>query len=69
MGLHRDDLPAEVMALLREGVGIMPGHLFSASGRYRNYLRLNCAVPWSERVEHAVMTLGRLAASAEVVSR
>lgn len=54
---------------LREGVGIMPGHLFSASGRYRNYLRLNCAVPWSERVEHAVMTLGRLAASAEVVSR
>lgn len=54
---------------LHEGVGIMPGHLFSAAGRYRNYLRLNCAVPWSERVEHAVMTLGRLAASAEVVSR
>lgn len=46
---------------LAEGIGIVPGHLFSASGKYRDHLRLNCAVPWSERVQEAVLLLGRLA--------
>jgi len=47
-------------AALRHGISIAPGPLFSATGRYRNFMRLNGAVPWSERVEDAVVTLGRL---------
>jgi DNA-binding transcriptional MocR family regulator len=50
-------------AALVEGISIAPGPLFSASGRFRNCLRLNCALPWSERVARAVATLGRLAKS------
>jgi DNA-binding transcriptional MocR family regulator len=46
---------------LAEGIGIIPGHLFSASGNFRGFLRLNCAVPWSDRVERALITLAHLA--------
>lgn len=42
-------------------VSIMPGHLFSVTGRYRSSLRLNCSLAWSPRVEAALATLGRLA--------
>jgi DNA-binding transcriptional MocR family regulator len=48
-------------AALAERVAIAPGAIFSASGKYRNCIRLNCEAPWSERVEGAVRTLGRLA--------
>ncbi len=48
----------------RAGVGIIPGPVFSPTRRYRNFIRLNCALPWSDRVEHAVRTLGRLATEA-----
>lgn len=63
------ELPASVDSLrlhedaLRAGISVGPGPLFSASGRYRNFLRLNCAVPWSERVEQAIHTLGSLVAA------
>lgn len=61
------ELPAGADALalhetaLARGVSIAPGPLFSASGRFANCLRLNCAVPWSERVEKGVATVGALA--------
>lgn len=42
-------------------ISLTPGTIFSASGRYEHCLRLNCALPWSERVADAVATLGRLA--------
>jgi DNA-binding transcriptional MocR family regulator len=29
--------------------------------RYRNCLRLNCGIPWSEPVDAALRTLGELA--------
>ncbi len=45
-----------------QGIGIAPGPLFSAQRRYRNCLRLNCTLPWTEQMEGAVRTLGRLAA-------
>ncbi|WP_435100517.1 PLP-dependent aminotransferase family protein [Arhodomonas sp. AD133] len=45
---------------LAEGVGIMPGHLFSASGSFRDYIRLNTAVPWGDDAERAIATLARL---------
>lgn len=57
--------PADSVRLHEEalafGVSIAPGILFSTSKRYRNCLRLNCAVPWNPEVEAAVEHLGRLA--------
>ncbi len=47
---------------LRHGISVAPGPLFSACGEYRNFIRLNCAVPWSEGIEGAIRTLGSLAA-------
>jgi DNA-binding transcriptional MocR family regulator len=45
---------------LREGISITPGPVFSARLQFRNCIRLNCG-PWSEKIEAAVATLGRLA--------
>lgn len=45
------------------GIAFVPGDLFSASGHYRNCLRLNCGNPWSSRFEEAVKRLGLLAAN------
>ncbi|HXV75750.1 MAG TPA: PLP-dependent aminotransferase family protein [Candidatus Polarisedimenticolaceae bacterium] len=44
------------------GISVLPGPIFSPSGRYRNCLRVNCAVPWSDRIENALRTLGHLSA-------
>jgi len=46
---------------IRQGVNFAPGPLFSATGRYRNFLRLNCGRPWTPALEAAVARLGRLA--------
>lgn len=46
---------------LKEHIGVAPGPMFSASSRYRNCLRMNCGVPWSERIEHAIARIGALA--------
>ena len=40
-------------------ISIAPGQIFSASQKYRNCIRLNCAQPWSPRVEQALIELGR----------
>ncbi len=45
------------------GIGIIPGTLFSASGAYRNCVRLSCAVSWDARAQNALRKLGKLAAS------
>ncbi len=60
------EMPAGVDALrlfdeaLAERISVTPGPAFSARLRFRNCIRLNCAHPWSERIEAAVATLGRL---------
>lgn len=41
-----------------EGISIAPGPIFSATQKYRNFMRLSCACPWGGRIEAA---LGRLA--------
>ena len=46
---------------LTRGVSIAPGALFSASGKYANYLRLSCARPWDAALERALATLAGLA--------
>ncbi len=48
---------------LEKKVSFAPGSIFSPTGRYRNCMRLNAGFPWSERIESAVQTLGRLAKS------
>lgn len=48
---------------LAHGISIAPGTMFSATGRYRNFIRLNCAVPWDARAERAIVRLGELAAA------
>ncbi len=45
---------------IKEGITIAPGPIFSATGKFRNYLRINAAF-WSARTEGAIQTLGRLA--------
>ncbi len=50
-------------AALEIGICFAPGDVFSASGRYRNCLRLSCGHPFDARIEKGVMTLGALASS------
>ena len=47
-------------AAVRAGISVAPGVLFSAGDRYRNCIRLNCALPWNEEVEAALARLGGL---------
>ncbi len=60
------ELPGEVDTTslleraLNAGVSFAPGAMFSASGKFANCLRMNCAVKWDNRVEQALVTLSRL---------
>jgi DNA-binding transcriptional MocR family regulator len=49
-------------AALQNGISISPGPIFSASGKFRNFIRLNCGTQWSERIDRALLQLGRLCA-------
>lgn len=42
-------------------IGTLPGMVFSATGGFRNYIRLNCGLPWTTTVQRAVRQLGKLA--------
>jgi DNA-binding transcriptional MocR family regulator len=46
---------------LGENISIAPGPIFSAKQHYQNFIRINCGYPWSDRIEQALITLGRLA--------
>jgi DNA-binding transcriptional MocR family regulator len=60
------ELPPKVEAIklfraaLAEHITILPGTIFSATGRYKNYIRINCGHAWSETHDRALLTLGRL---------
>ena len=41
-------------------ISIIPGDVFAAGRRYRNFIRLSYGHPWSESLEQGVKTLGRL---------
>jgi DNA-binding transcriptional MocR family regulator len=47
-------------AALTERISISPGALFSATGRYKNYIRINCGHVWTKNHDRALLTLGRL---------
>ncbi|WP_046246487.1 aminotransferase-like domain-containing protein [Hymenobacter terrenus] len=46
---------------LRQGIGFVPGPLFSAQPRYRNCLRITCGQPWSPDLEQSLGVLGGIA--------
>ncbi len=46
---------------LERKISITPGPLYSPKQGYRNFIRLSCGNPWSDRLEQAVITLGKLA--------
>jgi DNA-binding transcriptional MocR family regulator len=60
------ELPPNVDALklfqqAREaGISIAPGPMFSPTGDFRNFIRINCGYPWSAPIERAVGVLGHL---------
>jgi DNA-binding transcriptional MocR family regulator len=45
---------------IQTGISVCPGIVFSATGKYRNCLRLNCGLLWTPQVEQAIATLGKL---------
>jgi DNA-binding transcriptional MocR family regulator len=47
-------------AALAARISIVPGPLFSASGQYRNCVRINCGMTWTPSHDRALSTLGRL---------
>ena len=48
-------------AALGQRIGIAPGIIFSATGAYRNFIRLSAGVQWTPEVERALRVLGKLA--------
>lgn len=49
---------------LKKGIGVTPGPIFSATGRHRHHIRLNCGHPWTPRFEKGLRDLGTLIAEA-----
>jgi len=45
---------------IKHNIGIAPGQIFSTQGQFKNYFRLSYGLPWSERVEEGIKTLGEL---------
>ncbi len=46
---------------LKHRITTAPGALFSVKDRYKNCLRMNCGLPWSEPIAAALATVGDLA--------
>ena len=59
-------LPKEINALelykraLEHNIGLLPGSTLSQTAQYSHHIRLNYAIPWNNRAESALKTLGRL---------
>src|SRR5574343_77719 len=51
---------------ISENLAYVPGELCSASGMYRNCLRLNCGNPYTPEIEDAVRRLGILFSNAQI---
>lgn len=45
---------------LKRGISIAPGRMFTLQEQYRHCLRVSYGLPWGERVENALRTLGKL---------
>jgi DNA-binding transcriptional MocR family regulator len=47
-------------AAVEQKISVLPGTFFSASGRFRNYIRINGGHVWTDAQDRALLTLGRL---------
>ncbi len=47
---------------LKHKISIIPGPVFSASGKYQNCIRISTGAEWSESIEKALERIGKLAA-------
>ena len=45
---------------LERGISLLPGILFSASRRYKNFIRISCGQPWSDTLERSVKELASM---------
>jgi DNA-binding transcriptional MocR family regulator len=45
---------------MQKGISICPGIVFSATGKYRNCIRINCGMVWTPEVERAIPVLAKL---------
>jgi len=60
------ELPSSANAMnlyrkaLQEKISIIPGQLFSPKQRFKNFIRMSCGHPWSDRLEQGLIRLGRL---------
>jgi len=45
---------------LKHGIGITPGQIFSSHGQFANCFRMCFGLPWSDRIEQSIKTLGDL---------
>jgi len=61
-GIDSLDLQERAVA---EGAAVAPGPIFSASGGYRNFLRISCGHPWGPAAEQALQTVARIAGELE----
>jgi len=45
---------------LEHNIGITPGMLFSATRKFKNYIRINCGFPWNPETEQALEQLAEI---------
>jgi DNA-binding transcriptional MocR family regulator len=48
---------------LERGISLLPGILFSATRRYKNFIRISCGHPWNESLERSVAELANMVAA------
>ena len=58
---ERVDATKLYRAALAQNISIVPGVMFSPTGRFRNHIRISCGQNWSETIDRALITLGKLA--------
>jgi len=46
---------------MRANISLAPGPMFTSSSRYKNCIRINCGIHWSEQSERALARIGELA--------
>jgi len=49
-----------------QNISIIPGEIFSASGQFKNYIRLSCGFPLDDSIDEALRTLGKLCGKVSV---
>ncbi len=61
------ELPEQINSMqlhdrsLAKGISVAPGAIFSPKQKFKNFIRLNAGLDWSDEVEQAVKTVGEIA--------